>query len=115
MHREIETPDSSRQWFTKDDISTDAFKEIVKNSISDVAKDLQVIIADKLAENENFTASASDLCQMLPKKHNPKDVAKAMRELNFSPKMMRYIDYWGTSKNGLVYQFCEYNNENLPF
>lgn len=109
LHRDLATPKPlSRQWFSREQLYTDALENVLTNSRTDCAKDIQLFVEEKLAEIKGFGITASELRRELGYKHSINDVSKAIREeLKIEVKNSSYTDMYGTTRKGRYYQFGE--------
>lgn len=123
--RMLSTKRSSRMWFSPEDICTDALKKVVKESRSKCAKDIEIVIDDRLQQGEgkSFFANLTELSELLQRKYSPSEIQTAIREeLHYpKPKQQRYTNYMGEAKSGKPYVFISPDTEpppdesNLPF
>lgn len=103
----------SRQWFTREQLKTDALQAVIEESKSDCAKDLQVLASDKTAEHEGtFYASATELSELLGRKFRPAEIQKTLKQtFGLSSELKRY-NYYGNSKPGRVYALHQIAEQN---
>lgn len=109
MNREMSVPKSlSRQWFSKEQLYTEALGNVLKESRSKLAKDIEVIVKEKISEsNRDLYITASEFRDLLGNRYSISDISKCLRqEMGIStPKQMRYHNICGKSKNGRPFHF----------
>lgn len=125
LHREVSVAQTSRMWFQPDSLRTEALDKVRTESRSDIVKDLELLIAEKLDEYYSFYATASKLGELLKNKYPISKIAAAMKnDLGYEPqKQMRYKDLDGEHRNGTPYHFrrdpspyvSESNEEEEPW
>ena len=78
--REITAPNSSRQWFSPEQIRTDAFDVVVENSKSECAQDLKLWIQETINEKGAFGATITELWEALGRRHGRNAITRALRD-----------------------------------
>ena len=117
---QLEKP-RSRMYFSSEEIQTDALREVVQESRSKCAKDLEIIISEKTDAIGSWQATLTDIWELVGKKYEVSEIRKALKEeLGFksSEKSIRYTPLLGNSRTGRIYSFGTYNEANsdsLPF
>lgn len=107
----------SRMFFAPEEIRTNALQEVVKESRSKCAKDLEIIIQEKTDERkESWQATLADISEMLGKRYTVSDVRQALKDelsVKYSDKVTRYDSLIsGNSRTGRVYSFDIENEAN---
>ncbi|MEY8608610.1 primase-helicase family protein [Parabacteroides segnis] len=109
MNRKMSVPKPlSRQWFSKEQLYTEALGNVLKESRSKLAKDIEVIVKEKISElNKDLYITAGELSNLLGNKYSISDISKCLkREMRIAPpKQMRYKNIYGIDKNGRPYYF----------
>jgi hypothetical protein len=128
--REIKTPNQTRMWFTKEQLWTDALKNVMRSGTSPLEKEIRILIVDQflhfeldevrltpkdvielLKHENNFFAKKSDVINILQKQwgYNPLDSPAYYKRWRYS------IDNEGNEypttqqKNGRYYTFKKDN------
>lgn len=109
MNRKMSVPKPlSRQWFSKEQLYTEALGNVLRESRSKLAKDIEVIVKEKISElNKDLYITAGELSNLLGNKYSISDISKCLkREMRIAPpKQMRYKNIYGIDKNGRPYYF----------
>ena len=110
--RKMSVPVSqSRQWFSQEQLKTDALENCIQNSKSRIAKDILAYTHEKMTEDEKdfFCATASDLVNIFNRKYTISEIQKVLlKELKMEkPQKQRYTDYCGAEKNSYPYKFLK--------
>lgn len=105
--REMSTECKSRMWFEPDLLKTEALKEVVENSYSQAAKDIQIWakeVIDKMPDG--FGATIKDVCEALNYRYSRNELLKAMKEeLKLPTRRTSYKNWRGEPSNGQAYFF----------
>lgn len=117
-HRELSVPVAQgRLWFTKEMLYTDALGDIVDNSKSDCAKDIEILFKDEFEKQNRDTigATTTEIWGLLGKKYSMNTISTALKyELKMENNNKTYYDIDNHFKNGRAYIFKKYD-KNFPF
>lgn len=105
--REMSTECKSRMWFDPNLLKTEALKEVIENSYSPVAKDIQIWAKEVMDQMpDGFGATIKDVCEALNNKYARYDIQKAMKEeLKLPTRRTSYKNWRGEYSNGQAYFF----------
>lgn len=111
LHREMHVPKPlSRQWFSKEQIHTDALDRVLEESKSTIYEDIKAFTEEQIYSSEkDLYITVSELKGALNGKYNAKEITKCLRQewKKEPPKQQRYTPYYGSeSKNGRPYLFA---------
>lgn len=82
----------SRMWFSPEQIHTDALDRVIENSISDLAKEINLMLLEMADERglHNICMTATDVKNWLNSKYSRVDISTALDELKLERKTGRY-------------------------
>ena len=109
MNRKMSVPKPlSRQWFSKEQLYTEALGNVLKESRSNLYKDIKVIVEERMPEDdEGLYITASEFKDLLGNRYSISDISKCLKlEMRIAPpKQMRYKNIYGIDKNARPYYF----------
>lgn len=109
----------SRMYFLPDEIRTDALREVVKESRSTCAKDLEILIQEKTDALGSWSATLSEVLELAGRRYAVSDVKNALKEeLGFksSERVIWYSNPNGERRAGRPYMFgYKDDTSQLPF
>ena len=108
--RKLSTEEKSRMWFAPELLQTSALREIIEESRSNIIKELEAFIEEKVADIGSFYATPTVLRSVLSSKYDIYEISKALKKMGYKQeKQMRFTDLWGVQKNGKPYFFEDKN------
>lgn len=108
LNRKLSTEKpKSRQWFSREQLRTDALDAVILESRSKCAKDVEAMMEDKTDEFGVFQATASDIYELIGKRYSVSEIRKALKnELKLNPEHGWYSQFGnGAKKAGRCYTF----------
>lgn len=116
LRRKLSTTKQSRMWFAPELIRTQALAKVVEESRSDIRKDLEAIIEEKLDDVGAFYATPSDILRLLANKYRLNEVSGELKRMGYQKMpQMRFTDVFGDqNRNGQPYYFSRQTIEPLP-
>lgn len=99
----------SRQWFSLEQLRTEALDNCIANSKSKLAKDIELYVQGKMEDDEvkSFGATASDFVEIFNRKYSISEITHVLTEELKMPKPLkrRYTNYCGATKNSRPFNF----------
>lgn len=96
---ELDIPHSkSRMWFDFEEIKTSVLEDVISESRSRCAKDLEIFIQERVGEIGKFGATLTELSELLGRKYSLSEIRSALQdELGYQPPEK---PSWGKSPSG---------------
>ena len=108
----------SRQWFSQEQLKTDALEVCIEHSKSKLAKDILLYVQNKMEDDEvkSFGATASDFVDIFNRKYSISEITQVLIDELKLPKPLkrRYTNYCGESKNSRPYNFYLDEKNDVP-
>ncbi|MBV5281721.1 MAG: hypothetical protein JZU53_04715 [Paludibacter sp.] len=108
----------SRQWFSQEQLKTDALENCIEHSKSKLAKDILIYVQNKMEDDEVKTmgATASDFVEIFNRKYSISEITNVLVEELKLPKPVkrRYINYHGVEKQSRPFNFFLDEKNDVP-
>ncbi|MBP1629282.1 MAG: helicase [Bacteroidetes bacterium] len=119
LNRELSVPKPlGRLWFPNEMLQTDALADVVNNSKSDCAKDIEIYFEEQLDKQNRDTigATATEICDFLNNKYKIYQISNTLKhELKMDNKNRQYQDLRNFTQNGRPYIFTRTIDKDLPY
>lgn len=107
-----------RMWFTKEQLYTDALADVISNSKSDCAKDIEIFFEEQLDKQNRVTigATATEIFSFLNSKYKINEISYTLlHELKKDNRNKIYYDLNNNNRNGRAYIFSRTTDKDLPY
>lgn len=108
----------TRQWFSLEQIRTDALDNCIANSKSKLAKDIELYTQGKMEDDnvKQFGATASDFVEIFNRKYSISEITQVLVDELKMPKPVkrRYTNYCGVEKQSRPFNFYLDEKNDVP-